>query len=92
MNSDVLVLGSYTIIGKADRGQLRLDVKLQNAQTGEVLTCIAQIASSDDLFRVTSEIGVRLRERLGVPGISNTEEAGGLARFPAPESRRSGFL
>ena len=82
MNSDVLVLGSYTIIGKAEREQLRLDVKLQDAQTGEVLSQIAQTASSDDLFRVTSEIGARLRERLGVPGISDTEQAGVLASLP----------
>jgi len=82
LNSDVLVLGSYTVIGRAERGQLRLDVKLQDAHTGEVLTQIAQTAASDDLFRVTSEIGSRLRERLGIPGISDTEQAGVLASLP----------
>jgi DNA-binding winged helix-turn-helix (wHTH) protein/tetratricopeptide (TPR) repeat protein/TolB-like protein len=82
LNSDVLVLGSFTSIGKADRRQLRLDVQLQDARTGEVLNQIAQTCRSDDLFRVTSEIGTRLRERLGVPGISDTEEAGVLASLP----------
>jgi DNA-binding winged helix-turn-helix (wHTH) protein/tetratricopeptide (TPR) repeat protein len=82
LNSEVLVLGSYTSIGKADRGQLRLDVRLQDARTGEVLSETAQTSSRDDLFRVTSEIGARLRERLGVPVISDTEEAGVLASLP----------
>jgi DNA-binding winged helix-turn-helix (wHTH) protein/tetratricopeptide (TPR) repeat protein len=82
LNSDVLVLGSYISIGTADRGQLRLDVQLQDARSGQVLVQIAQTCSRDDLFRVTSEIGARLRERLGVPGISDTEEAGVLASLP----------
>jgi DNA-binding winged helix-turn-helix (wHTH) protein/tetratricopeptide (TPR) repeat protein/TolB-like protein len=82
LNSDVLVLGSYTAIGKTDRGQLRLDVTLQDARTGEVLGQIAQTSSSDDLFQVTSEIGARLRERLGVPGVSDSEQAGVLASVP----------
>jgi eukaryotic-like serine/threonine-protein kinase len=82
LNSDVLVLGSYTTIGKAERGQLRLDVRLQDARSGEVLTQIAQTSRTDELFQVTSEIGARLRERLGVPAVSDTEEAGILASLP----------
>ncbi len=82
LNSDVLVLGSYTAIGKKDRGQLRLDVTLQEARTGEVLSQIAQTSSSDDLLQVTSDIGARLRERLGVPGVSDSEQAGVLASLP----------
>src|ERR1700722_14272886 len=82
LNSDVLVLGSYTAIGKPDRGQLRLDVTLQDARTGGILSQIAQTSASDDLFRVTSEIGTRLRERLGVSGVSDSEQAGVLASLP----------
>lgn len=82
LNSDVLVYGSYTAIGQAGRGQLRLDVRLQEARTGEILSQIAQASISDDLFRVTSDIGAKLRERMGVPGISDTEQAGVLASLP----------
>jgi len=82
LNSDVLVYGSYTAIGRADREQLRLDVRLQDARTGEVLSQIAQTSNSDDLFRVTSDIGAKMRDRLGVPGISDTEQAGVLASLP----------
>lgn len=82
LGSDVLVYGSYTEIGPLDRAQLRLDVRLQDARTGEVLTQIAQSSSSDDLFRITSNVGEKLRDRMGVPGISDTEQAGVLASLP----------
>lgn len=82
LSSDLLVLGSYTVVGSADRGQLRLDVRLQNSQTGEVLVQIAQAGRSDDLFRVTAEVGARLRERLGIPRVSDTEQAEVLASAP----------
>jgi len=82
LNSDVLVLGSYTAIGTAGNSQLRFDVSLQDARTGEVLTQLAQSGNVDDLFRVASEIGGRLRQQLGVPDIKNTEQAGVLASLP----------
>jgi DNA-binding winged helix-turn-helix (wHTH) protein/TolB-like protein len=82
LNSDVLVYGAYTEIGPSDRGQLRLDVRLQDARTGEVLTQVAQTSSSNDLFRVTTEIGAKLRDRLGVPGISDADQASVLASLP----------
>ncbi len=82
LNSDLLVLGSYTTLGPADHSQLRFDVRLQDARTGEVLSQIAQTGNVNDLFQFASEIGERLRQRLGVPEIKNTEQAGLLASLP----------
>lgn len=82
LNSDVLVYGAYTAIGQAGREELRLDVRLQDARTGEVLSQIARTSSNNDLFRVTSDIGAKLRDRLGIPGISDNEQAGVLASLP----------
>ena len=82
LNSDVLVLGSYTNFGKAAQSQLRLDVRLQDAKTGAILTEVAETGSNQDLFQVTSRIGARLRERLGVTGVAETDEAGVLASLP----------
>jgi hypothetical protein len=50
----------------------RLGVRLPNAKTG-VLTLIADTSRSDDLFRVASEIGGKLRERMGVSAIEDSE-------------------
>lgn len=89
LSSDVLVLGSYTKIGKSDRGQLRVDVRLQDAKSGEILTEIAEIGSSQDLFRLISRVGARLRERLGVPRLEDAQQASVLAALPLdPEAAR----
>jgi DNA-binding winged helix-turn-helix (wHTH) protein/tetratricopeptide (TPR) repeat protein len=83
LNSDLLVLGSYATIGKRDSGQMRLDVGLQDAQTGEILTEIAEIGGRQDLFRIVSRAGAKLRDRLGVPRLEETDEATVLASLPA---------
>jgi eukaryotic-like serine/threonine-protein kinase len=82
LNSDVLVLGSYTALGSAVHSQLRFDVRLQDARTGEILTQMAQTGNVNDLFQFASEIGTRLRQQLGVPAIKDSEQAGVLASLP----------
>jgi len=89
LTSDLLVLGSYTTIGRPERGQMRLDVRLQDARTGEILTEIAEIGSSEDLFHIVSRIGGKLRDRLGVPRLDDPDETSVLASLPAnPEAAR----
>jgi len=89
LNSDLLVLGSYTTIGGPDRGQLRLDVRMQDAKTGEILTEIAEIGGTQDLFHVVSRVGDRLRDRLGMPRLGEPGEKNVLASMPSnPEAAR----
>ncbi len=89
LNSDLLVLGSYTTVGRPDREQLRLDVRLQVAKTGEILTEIAEIGGRQDLFQVVSRISGKLRDRLGVPSPEDPEETSALASLPSnPEAAR----
>jgi DNA-binding winged helix-turn-helix (wHTH) protein/tetratricopeptide (TPR) repeat protein/TolB-like protein len=83
LNSDLLVLGSYTTVGRPNRGQLRLDARLQDAKTGEVLTEIAEIGSTQDLFHIVSHIGGKLRDRLGVPSLAETDEPSMFASLPS---------
>ena len=82
LNSDLLVLGSYTILSKADRGRLRLDVRLQDAKTGEILAEIAEIGSTQDLFDLVSRAGEKLRARIGLPPLESSDQAGVLAALP----------
>lgn len=89
LNSDVLVLGSYVNIGTKDQGQLRLDVRLQDAKTGEVMADVAEVGSTQDLFRLVSRIGAQLRNRLGVEPLQGSAEAGVLAALPLdPEAAK----
>jgi DNA-binding winged helix-turn-helix (wHTH) protein/tetratricopeptide (TPR) repeat protein len=89
LSSDMLVLGSYTIIGNPEHGQIRIDVRMQDASTGEVLTEFAETGNTQDLFRLVSRMGTKLRDRLGVPPLEDTDAAGVLASLPLnPESAR----
>ncbi len=89
LNSDVLVLGSYLMIGDSDHGQLRFDVRMQDAKSGAILAEVADVGSRQDLLRLVSRIGSRLRDRLGVEELRGSEEAGVLASLPLdPEVAR----
>jgi len=89
LNSDVLVLGSYMVIGAAEQGQLRLDVRMQDGKTGEILAETAEVSSMQDLFRVVTRVGAQLRSRLGVEQLQGTEQAEVLAALPLdPEAAR----
>jgi eukaryotic-like serine/threonine-protein kinase len=89
LGSDLLVLGSYTTIGKPERSQIRIDVRLQDARTGEILAEVAEIGSSQDLFRLVSRVGSKLRDRLGVAPLQDSDEAGILASLPLnPDAAR----
>jgi DNA-binding winged helix-turn-helix (wHTH) protein/tetratricopeptide (TPR) repeat protein len=83
LNSDFLVLGSYTTVGRPDRRQLRVDVRLQQARTGEILAEIADIGDTQDLFHIISRVGGKLRDRLGIPRLDEPEEASVLAALPS---------
>ncbi|HET7892994.1 MAG TPA: winged helix-turn-helix domain-containing protein, partial [Candidatus Sulfotelmatobacter sp.] len=82
LNSDVVVLGSYTSIGPPDGGQLRLDVRMQDAKTGEILTEVAEVGTTQNFFRLVSRIGSQLRTRLGIEQLQGSEQAGVLAALP----------
>ncbi|HEX6880344.1 MAG TPA: DUF2225 domain-containing protein, partial [Terriglobales bacterium] len=89
LSSDLLILGSYTTLHTAKHEQLRLDVRLQDAHTGEILTEFAQAGEAEDLFRLVLSVGARLRERMGIPEVKEQDQAGILAAVPLnPEAAR----
>ena len=89
LNSDVLVLGSYILIGSTNEGQLRLDVRMQDGKTGEILSEVGEAGEAKEMFRMVSQIGTQLRNRLGVGPLQGTDEAGVLAALPLdPDAAR----
>ena len=89
LNSDVLVLGSYMLIGSTDDGQLRLDVRMQDGKTGEILSEVGEAGETKEMFRLVSQIGSQLRNRLGVGPLQGTDEASVLAALPLdPDAAR----
>ncbi|WP_162601755.1 winged helix-turn-helix domain-containing protein [Occallatibacter savannae] len=89
LGSDLLVLGSYATVGKPEHGQLRIDVRLQDCQSGEVVSEIAEIGATEDLFGLVSRIGGKLRNRLGIPLEHPSDELSADTGLPGnPEAAR----
>lgn len=73
LGSDFVISGSYLDLGAAARGQIRLDLHLQDAASGETLTSVSEQGSEQQLFDIVSRAGARLRERLGVSEVPAAE-------------------
>ncbi len=87
LNVDDVVVGSYTPL---DRGDLRLDLRLQDAATGETVASFSAKGSEGQMDELVGHVGATLREKLGVePAISQADAATVSASMPvSPEAAR----
>jgi eukaryotic-like serine/threonine-protein kinase len=89
LGADLVVLGSYSDLGRASGGQIRLDLRLQDAAAGETVASISETGRETDLFELVSRAGERLRHKLGVEDVSPAEAVNVQASLPAnPEAAR----
>jgi len=58
--------GGTADLGQPFAGELRLDLRLQDTTTGEVMVQLAEIGNGTNLFDLVSRAGERLRTKLGV--------------------------
>lgn len=77
--ADYVVLGSYLALGK---DKLRIDLRLQDAGGGELLTSSAAEGSESELFQLVSEAGLKLRAALGLGEVSAMDASEARASFP----------
>jgi eukaryotic-like serine/threonine-protein kinase len=83
LDSDLIVLGSYTALGEKPGTRIRLDLRLQDTAAGETITDVAVVGSEADLFDMVSQAGSRLREKLGVEAVSPVEAVSVRASSPS---------
>jgi DNA-binding winged helix-turn-helix (wHTH) protein/TolB-like protein len=83
LDSDLIVLGSYTALGEKPGTRIRLDLHLQDAVAGETIADVAVVGGEADLFDMVSEAGSRLREKLGVEAVSPVEAVSVRASLPS---------
>ena len=83
LGSDVVVLGSYTALGERSHGSIRVDLRLQEAATGETIAEVATTGSETQLFDLVSRAGAQLRGKLGVEAVSADQAAGVRASAPS---------
>jgi DNA-binding winged helix-turn-helix (wHTH) protein/tetratricopeptide (TPR) repeat protein len=89
LDSDLIVLGSYTALGEKPGTRIRLDVTLQDTSAGETVADVAVVGNEADLFDMVSRAGSQLRAKLGVEAVSPVEEVYVRASLPSnPEATR----
>lgn len=79
LNTDSVVVGSYIPLGK---GQIRLDVRIQDAAAGETLASLSEKGSEDQIDFLVSQAGSAIREKLGAGAVSGAEAAEVKATLP----------
>jgi hypothetical protein len=80
LGSDNVVLGSYLPLGN---GQLRVDLRLQDAVAGETLISVSEKGEQSEIDEVVSKAGAELRSKLGVSALSDGQSAIVKASLPA---------
>ena len=87
LNVDDVVIGSYTPL---NGGDLRLDLTLQDARTGQTVTSFSEKGNEGQMDELVGRVGATLREKLGVVApVSPAEAAAVSASMPGnPEAAR----
>jgi len=97
LNADLVISGAYTVLpprteakadGAADN-QVRLDLRVQNAVTGETVDVLSETGAQSNLFDLVAHAGERVRRDLAVDGIAPTDaEQARLSVTANPQSLR----
>jgi tetratricopeptide (TPR) repeat protein/TolB-like protein len=89
LGADYVVLGSFVDLGKEAGGQVRVDMRLQDARTGETIGIVSETGKESELFDLVTRAGSDLRSKLGIGNISEAEAGSVRAAIPTnPEASR----
>jgi len=83
LGSDYVVSGSYLALEGKAGGQLRVDVRLQEAANGTVLASVSETGGESQLLDLMSRAGAQLRSKLGMDPVSSAESVRVGASLPA---------
>jgi DNA-binding winged helix-turn-helix (wHTH) protein/tetratricopeptide (TPR) repeat protein len=83
LDTDLIVCGSYAAVASGGTRLVRLDVRLQDADSGEILTEVSSAGSEETLFQLVGNAGEHLRQKLGVSGLSAEERSRVVASMPS---------
>jgi eukaryotic-like serine/threonine-protein kinase len=83
LGTDLVIAGSYMDLGEKSGGQVRVDLRIQDASAGETIASVSEIGSEADLFQLIAHAGADLRRRLRVSEIPPTDLASAQASYPS---------
>jgi tetratricopeptide (TPR) repeat protein len=89
LGTDYVVLGSYLALGDQGGLQVRLDLRLQDARSGETLATVSETRPASELLPLVSRAGSQLRRQLGAVEPSPGPEASRAAVPEGAEAARN---
>ena len=81
--ADVVVLGAYTPMPGNGQLRIRLDIRLQDTNSGETIAEEAITGNEADLFELASRAGADLRRSLGLSSLSVAAAIAARASLPS---------
>jgi len=79
---DYVVTGSYLEVGPEGASQLRLDARLQDARSGEIVASLPETGTEQKLIALLSQTGADLRGKLGIGYIAGADVTKVAATIP----------
>jgi DNA-binding winged helix-turn-helix (wHTH) protein/tetratricopeptide (TPR) repeat protein len=83
LGAGIIITGAFADSGVPS--QIRLDIQLLNASTGQLLASLTETGNRDDLFTLAARAGEDLREKLGLLQMSPADAQTARATLPANE-------
>lgn len=81
--TDYVVAGSYATMAGESGGQMRLDLRLQDARSGETLVATSESGTESHLFEMIAKGGEELRSKLGAGAITDEQAAEVATALPS---------
>jgi class 3 adenylate cyclase/tetratricopeptide (TPR) repeat protein len=89
LGSDFVIAGSYVTTGSRPPDAIRLDVRLQDAASGETVAAFQEAGTVGALSALLKKVASDLRTKLGVQEPTSTQSSQASAAVPAdPEAMR----
>ena len=83
IGADVVLLGSYLVLGAEPGAPIRVDLRLQETGSGETIAVVSEKGGGAELDALVGRAGARLREKLELPAVSAREAAAVKAALPS---------
>lgn len=83
LSTDLVVVGSYAVMGTSPDAQVRLDLRLQDIRSGNIIEAVSETGTEAHLFDLVLKAGETLRSALGLQPVSRSEAAEVAVAVPA---------
>jgi tetratricopeptide (TPR) repeat protein len=89
IGSDYVLLGSYLALGN---GQVRLDLRLENTSTGELLSSMSAQGTEMQIANLVAQVGVEIRKKLGAGQITPEDSQNVQVTLPSDSEAARAYV